>query len=586
MPTTNPGHGDARATSKSWNTPLVRVVLVVALALVAAELHVVQGLPAGFFDLDIYRNATRWWAAGNPLYDYSQPDRVMGSLGLSYPTAGAAMLLPFSQLSHLQAVVVYVAVSVPLFAATMWWLVRPIADRHGWPRWFVFSVAAILATGLEPVRWTFELGQINFLLWALVVVDLAVLGPRRSRFAGVGIGLATAIKLVPGIFILYLLVSRRRRQAIVAAAVALATTLIVAVVFPADSATFWGRELFDNKAVGRLSWFQNQSLNGMIARLTDTDRPSKALWLLLALPVLVWGITRARRAALAGDELTGIALAGLTGGLVSPLTWTHHAFWFIPAALAMVDTAAAPGSEVRTRVLSGLRDRRIMVLVVLVIETTLTQSMTNEWATTLGQPGGVGGFILSNWMVLLMLALVAVMPIDVRATVPSLDRSGDTHLVARADDAHPAEDDQAQDQVLAGRQPHDGGVLADAVRHPQHAADDRDHPTGRGEPRQLARAQRDHDLRPHHRAGEGRGEDPEHAGRGIRVQQHVDHDAGRDRSEERVHPRGAVQHEQPHHDDPAGDHHQVGDHGGGQALPEPVGDPGAALREQQPVHAG
>ena len=69
--------------------------------------------------------------------------------------------------------------------------------------------------------------------------------------------------------------------------------------------------------------------------------------------MLGYGLWRAGRAARAGDELTGLALTGLVGSLVSPMTWAHHIFWFVPALLALVDTALSPDPPVR----SGLRGR-------------------------------------------------------------------------------------------------------------------------------------------------------------------------------------------------------------------------------------
>ena len=39
-----------------------------------------------------------WWAAGNPLYDYVQPDRVQGELYFTYPPFSALLLRPFALL--------------------------------------------------------------------------------------------------------------------------------------------------------------------------------------------------------------------------------------------------------------------------------------------------------------------------------------------------------------------------------------------------------------------------------------------------------------------------------------------------------
>ena len=80
----------------------------------------------------------------------------------------------------------------------------------------VAGVATAFAFTLEPFRQTLSFGQINIYLGLLVLVDLLVLGRRGSKWTGIGIGLATAIKLTPGIFIIYLLVVGRWRAAITA----------------------------------------------------------------------------------------------------------------------------------------------------------------------------------------------------------------------------------------------------------------------------------------------------------------------------------------------------------------------------------
>jgi len=73
-----------------------------------------------------------------------------------------------------------------------------------------FAIAAV-GLWLEPVAMTLFFGQINLVLLALVVGDLAL--PDRIKGKGIGIGLAAGIKLTPLIFIPYLLFTRRVKAA-------------------------------------------------------------------------------------------------------------------------------------------------------------------------------------------------------------------------------------------------------------------------------------------------------------------------------------------------------------------------------------
>jgi alpha-1,2-mannosyltransferase len=375
-----------------------------------------------FFDLGIYYQAMRWWNAGNPLYEFSTPDATMGSLGFTYPPFGALVLRPIAWFSLPAVNVGFSAISVILFAVVLWWLIRPVAERHGWPRWLAFGLAFVLGTGLETIRDAFTLGQINFLLWALVGFDLLVLLPRRSRLAGVGIGLATAIKLFPGIFILYLLVCRRWRAAAVACGTAAAATLIGFLVDAHDSWVYFTQQMLGAQGMGQIRYAYNQSLMGVLARIGHTDHPATVLWLAVVIPALGYGLWRAGRAAGVGDEVAGMTLAGLVGSLVSPLTWSHHVFWFVPALVILVDSALPPVG-VSGPVINGMRDRRGMLALAAAIYVTVTFSLLSLWEFNLHAVGGVVGLVLGNWFVWLMIALLPLLPIRrLRVAKPGPDQ--------------------------------------------------------------------------------------------------------------------------------------------------------------------
>jgi alpha-1,2-mannosyltransferase len=394
------------ASTQSRSRTARQVGILAAVTVVAIGGHLWYGLRNHFFDLLIYRDAMLWWDSGHYLYDYSQPNDTQGRLEFTYPPFAAYLLRPLAWLTESQAIWAFAVVSIGALAVSIWWLVRPIADRHGWPRWFAFGLALVLATGLEPIWHAFDFGQINFVLWALILLDLLVLLPRRSRWAGVGIGVATAIKLVPGIFIVYLLVTRRWRAATVAAGTAVAGTLAAAGLAPHESWTFWTEKMLHGEGVGQLAYTFNQSLMGVIARLAEPGEPSTVVWILSVLPVLGYGMWRAGRAHQSGDEVTGLTLTGFVGSLVSPVTWAHHIFWFVPALLVLVDTALRPRDA-----LSGVRTRRGLIALTVLVYTTVTFSMLSLWDFTLNNPGGAVGLLLSNWLVWLMLTLLFLLPI-------------------------------------------------------------------------------------------------------------------------------------------------------------------------------
>jgi alpha-1,2-mannosyltransferase len=388
-----------------------RVAVVAAVAAAVAAALWAYGNRHNFFDLRIYVSAMRWWADGNDLYAYAQPDRVQGELYFTYPPFAALLLRPFADLPIGVTIAVFSAGTALAIGLTTWWLVGPLADARGWPRWYAAGLAVPLVFLIEPTRETITFGQINMLLILLVVGDLIVAVPRKWRLAGAGIGLATALKLFPGIFIVYLLVTRRWRAAIVASATAAGATLLAAATAPRASWQFWTDALWSTDRVGRTDYTGNQSLQGLLARLTAPAEPPRLAWLLLAVAVAGFGLWRAARAR---DEITGMALTGLVAALISPITWPHHVYWFVPAVLALVVAASAP---------VGRRRRVALFALAIGVYATAAVGVVSflDFGTAPEPTDGAGEFLLRNAYVLVALVLLVMLPTHIRSAPEKTD---------------------------------------------------------------------------------------------------------------------------------------------------------------------
>ncbi|MEV5610257.1 glycosyltransferase 87 family protein [Streptomyces sp. NPDC052225] len=198
------------------------------------------------------------------------------------------------------------------------------------------------AVWCEPVWTTLRYGQINLLLAVLVLWDLT----RRPghRWAGVGIGVAAAIKLTPALFALFLLCTGITqavrggawrpwlRPARAAAYAFLGTTALTALVLPHDSVRFWTRMVFEAGRVGHAEDTANQSLRGALARLLHTGDPG--LWWAAAAAVTgALGLAVAVAAALRGRQAQAVLACAATALLVSPVSWSHHWVWCVPLTL-------------------------------------------------------------------------------------------------------------------------------------------------------------------------------------------------------------------------------------------------------------
>jgi alpha-1,2-mannosyltransferase len=388
-----------RHRAVTWQRVLVIVLIVAGTS--AGQFW--YGNRHNFYDLRIYFGAIRWWAQGHPLYDYSVPDKIQGTLGFTYPPFAALLMYPMSWLLLGFVIwVLFVANAVAIVVTTVW-LVYPLADRHGWPRWYALAIALPMLTALEPIRETVTFGQINLLLALLVLGDLLLLVPRGSRWAGIGVGLATAVKLTPAIFIVYLLITRRWWAAALSSATAAGATLLAAAIAPGDSWRYWTHTVWETNRVGHLERFANQSLWGGLLRAAHPRQPSPLLWLGLVAVLAGYGLWCAARAARAGDGLTGVTITGLLGTLVSPVSWQHHLYWFAPALVLLVDAYA-----------SRVRHRGWYLGVAIVVWVSVAVSVISLFADY-GLPWSVAptawGFLIMNWYLLLMLLLLAILPI-------------------------------------------------------------------------------------------------------------------------------------------------------------------------------
>lgn len=395
--------GDRRRARHGLRVAL-GVLVVAGVAAVVYRYRVADALRNGLFDLGIYRDAVNYWLAGNDLYDFARQDLLNGPLGFTYPPFAALCLVPLALLAAPVAEVTLSLLTVAAAAVTTWWLLAPVARRRGWPVLFSVALATALAMALDPTRQTVGMGQINLLLVVLVLLDALVLLPRGSRWAGIGIGVATAIKLLPGVFIVYLLVTRRWRAAAVSMVTAAAATVVGAAIAPHASWRYWTETLWETGRVGQLSYTSNQSLLGILSRLSDPVAANRLLWIVLVAVVVVVGMWRAARAARAGDEVVGVTLAGMVGLLVSPVTWVHHMYWVVPATIVLVDAGWDRARLARRGWLIGLA---------VVTYAAFAYGTVWKFEQLVGKHhlDGMTGLLGENAYVLLTLGLLVLLPV-------------------------------------------------------------------------------------------------------------------------------------------------------------------------------
>jgi hypothetical protein len=327
-PTSGPAAGPAvKAPSEAGAAWLqgrpARLAVAITLAL---EVGLVIGFAVVYrpYDLEIYLYGGRAVGHGLRLY-------LVQSQGswFTYPPFAAALFTPLAALPSLVVRVAWELATVGAFA----WCCEITLKLAGYrpPR---AVLLAVVAGGLllEPMYHTVYLGQVNVFLLALVLADVWLVA--RGRRAGVGVGLATAIKLVPGIFILLFLLTRRTRDAITAAATFGGCTLIGFAVDPSASRLYWTRLFFNSTRVSA-TYISNQSPYGALARILGGVGHVGG-WYYAVPPVLgVAGLAVATNLARRSDWLAAATMTGITGLVVSPISWTHHWVWVMPALVVL-----------------------------------------------------------------------------------------------------------------------------------------------------------------------------------------------------------------------------------------------------------
>ena len=340
-----------------WTTPAALWMVVVALAgllgLRGKRLSILAaglasgialwkawaiGPPTGLLDLTIYTNSAQAWLDGASLFSYRSP---VFNLSATYPPVG---LLPFALLTPLGTQareVLFTCLSILAIggAAGCAALLAGV-DRARRLEWTLWALALAIVT--MPVWLTLRQGQINAILWLLVLGDVVLLA-RGSRYGGIGIGVATAIKLVPGLFILWLVVVGWRKPALRAVITVMALTALGWILDPNDSHLYWTDLLWHSEHVGRLDDARNNSLLAALSHVAGVGPTRTSLWVLAVVAVSVVGLWRARQATRANDLLAAVVIVGCSSALISPISWTHHLGYLVlalAAVLPMVTTRA------------------------------------------------------------------------------------------------------------------------------------------------------------------------------------------------------------------------------------------------------
>nr|WP_328707722.1 glycosyltransferase 87 family protein [Streptomyces mesophilus] len=335
-------HKDARR-------PLLLAALVCLVSFTA--FWITQRL-AGVTLLDVMVYRAEGWTVRNGGDLYAMQATV-SNLPTTYPPFAALLFTPLTLLGVPEMRTFATGFNLLLVLALVYLALRLIGIEDRAKR---LAPALLIAAGLvwcEPVWTTLRYGQINLLLAVFVLWDLT--RRKENRWAGIGIGLAAAIKLTPALFAVLLalagiVVAVRRvraaqpwwnphlRRAATATCTFLAVTVASAVVLPYDSKRFWTEMVFSASRPGQAEDTANQSLRGVLARLLGTTDPG-LWWVLVAGVVALFGLAVAVSSLVEGRTAWAVTACAVTALLISPVSWSHHWVWIVPVLMLLATEA-------------------------------------------------------------------------------------------------------------------------------------------------------------------------------------------------------------------------------------------------------
>ncbi|GAB3810876.1 glycosyltransferase 87 family protein [Tessaracoccus terricola] len=287
-------------------------------------------------DLDVYRLGAQVFRDGGDLYG-ALPDTMIGAnLPFTYPPLAAVLFVPLTFLPFDVANVTFTLVTLAALLVTILLVAREVLDRSlAEAAWVAVALASVLLWAI-PVRETVEFGQVNVVLMALVVVD--VVAGRGKWWQGSLVGLAMAIKLTPAVFLAYFLARRDWRALAVGVGSALLYTGVGFLLNWGASVQYWSETLSDPARIGDLSYVSNQSLNGFINRLWLSESATTLIWFGVCAVLGLSSLWLMHLLCRRGHDGVAMLVMGFYALLASPVSWSHHWVWAVPALILLLAT--------------------------------------------------------------------------------------------------------------------------------------------------------------------------------------------------------------------------------------------------------
>jgi alpha-1,2-mannosyltransferase len=331
-------------------------VTVIAAGLVALKAFIIDPISGhftgSFEDFSVYLGAARSIAAGGSPYAHFDPGSVVMS-GFIYPPFAAVLISPLGALGDRAAVSIWLVLELVCTIAAAVVLARTALPK-GWPR---VELGLLAALTFAPATYNYWHGQINPLIFLLLVLAYQAYVRDRDIVCGVCIGLAAGIKLAPIVLVLLLLRRRFWGGALAAVVTGALTAVVGFLVLGAGASQTFLASVFPalNRATG---WIYNQSLGGLVSRLggqsvlrvQPTSLAVTAGSIAAAVAVLAvatWTVRAGRRTTQERGAEFGLGVTAMM--LAGSISWFPHFTYLLIPLFATVGLIASRGWRIERK---------------------------------------------------------------------------------------------------------------------------------------------------------------------------------------------------------------------------------------------
>lgn len=360
---------------RTWPVVFILVLLVMALGAVNGSSG--TDLTASYVSCRlVLAHQTSHLYAYDPAFFNLVPDALWRQIARANGVPATTLLSPFVQTplwpwalqplcratSFVTFNFIFRVLLATCFAGLIWLTGRYATTRFLAPSW-VFVMAAVWVRS-DPMREAMLLTQTHVIFLLLSVAAILWARSGRPVLAGILLAVAAAVKITPGVIVVYWLITRRNKAALSFVLCSVGLFLLTVIVTGREATTDYLHSMARVSNVLLLSG-NNQSLTAwwmgsiypkaqtLTFRSFPLPATLKALCLgLIVLSAVVGGYFDRRLAALNASIPPYGAIFSLLGAMVfTPIAWTHYSLLLVVPLILLLD--------------DSLRQRSYAVLVLL-----------------------------------------------------------------------------------------------------------------------------------------------------------------------------------------------------------------------------